>query len=225
MISNGVPNISGVMSMQTQRFMRGALAVTALATLVAIPAHAVVVTNLTPINVPNTFDGVYINLLTGATGTSGASVPGWDINPYNSGTALSFFWNGTPAGSSGGVATAATAGQYIDLPMGSFVSGASTFTAITAAAATVQFQSPGTHYLGFRFFNEATAAVNYGYLAYQSNGSNGFPGTILGWAYDNSGAGITVSVIPEPGTYALMLAGLAVVGGIAARRRKDDAPA
>ena len=54
-------------------------------------ANAVVVTFNTPISVPNTFDGIYINLLTGGTGLTGASIAGWDFNPYNSGSALSFF--------------------------------------------------------------------------------------------------------------------------------------
>jgi hypothetical protein len=37
------------------------------------------------INVPSNIDGVYMNVLTGVTGTSGGAVAGWDINPYTAG--------------------------------------------------------------------------------------------------------------------------------------------
>lgn len=178
-------------------------------------AQAAVITFSTPIAVPNTFDGVYINLLTGATGTSGGTVAGWDFNPYNSGTALSFFWSGTPANSNGGVA-GATTGPYLDLAGGTTISAASTFSAVTAAAQTLAFQAPGTHTLGFRFFNEGTGAVNYGYLSLTSAGANGFPLTINGWSFENTGAAI--SVVPETSTTLMMSMGALALGALNLRR-------
>ena len=56
-------------------------------------AYASPVSFTTPIIVPNNADGVYLNLLTGATGTTGSSVPGWDINPYLANSVFTFFWN------------------------------------------------------------------------------------------------------------------------------------
>lgn len=198
-------------------FGAGALALASLA--MASHASAAVITINGPISVPSTFDGLYINLATGATGTSGLSTPGWDFNPYNSGTALSFFWNSTPASSSGGVATAATGGQYIDLPVGSIVSSASTFTAITAATATAQFQTPGTHILGFRFFNEGVGAVNYGYMTLTSGGSNGFPLTIERWSFEDTGMAIAV---PEPASALMLAAGALAIGAVRKRRQRRD---
>jgi len=198
-------------------FGAGALALASLA--MASHASAAVITINGPISVPSTFDGLYINLATGATGTSGLSTPGWDFNPYNSGTALSFFWNSTPANSSGGVATAATGGQYIDLPVGSIVSSASTFTAITAATATAQFQTPGTHILGFRFFNEGVGAVNYGYMTLTSGGSNGFPLTIERWSFEDTGMAIAV---PEPASALMLAAGALAIGAVRKRRQRRD---
>ncbi len=187
----------------------------------ASTASASLVTFSTPINVPNNFTGLYVNLLTGASGITPASVPGWDINPYNSGTSLSFFWNGNPGGTSGGVAATAT-GPYIDLVSGAVVSGASTFTAVTSTAAAAAFQPAGTHTLGFRFYNESTSAVNYGYMNLLSGGANGFPLTITGWTFENSGAAITVlgvGAVPEPTTWAMMLLGFAGIGAAMRRSR------
>src|SRR5690606_35829892 len=47
------------------------------------------------LNVPNTIDGVYLNMVTGQTGTS---VTGWDINPYNNSAGLTFYGTATPYG-------------------------------------------------------------------------------------------------------------------------------
>lgn len=175
--------------------LRLRLAAAAIASTAAMvsTAGAAVVTFNTPINVPNTFDGIYINLTTGATGASGASTPGWDWNPYNSGTSLSFFWNGTPASSNSGVA-GSTTGPYLDVAPGTVISAASTFAAVTATSATAAFQSNATHRLGFRFFNEGTGAINYGVAVISNGGTTGFPMTITSWSFENSGAAFTVPV-------------------------------
>ena len=197
------------------------LAATAALLMTTGTAYAGPVTFSVPINVPNTFDGVYINLLTGATGTTSGAVPGYDFNPYNSGTALSFFWSGTPASSSGGVAGTAT-GPYLALAPGAVISSASTFAAVTASTNTTAFQAPGTHYLGFRFYNESTSAINYGYMSLTSGGANGFPLTINSWTFENSGGAITIpganGAVPEPATWAMMMLGFGAMG--AAMRRK-----
>jgi len=183
-------------------------------------AQASVVTFSTPIAVPNTFAGVYINFLTGASGITPAAVPGWDFGPWGSSSTLSFFWNGTPASSSGGVA-GTTTGPYLDLAAGATISGASTFSASAASAQAAAFQSTGTHTLGFRFFNEVTSSVNYGYLTMTTTGPAGFPATVDGWSFENTGASITVpsvSAVPEPSTYALMTLGALAIGAMNLRK-------
>jgi hypothetical protein len=164
------------------------------------------------INVPNTFSGVYINLLTGATGATPGAVPGWDFGPWGSSSLLSFFWNGTPANTAGGVAATAT-GPYLDLALGSFVSAASVYSASATSAAAAAFQTSGTHFLGFRFLNEATGIVNFGYAQFSTTGPGGFPATIVRYAYENTGAGITV--VPEPTTFALF--GVMAAGALGVR--------
>lgn len=209
------------MAALARRFGPMALALASTAFAMADASAAVVTVN-GPINVPSTFDGLYLNLVTGASGSSGASTPGWDINPYNSGTALSFFWAGTPTASHGGVAGSAT-GPYLDLAPGTMISAASTFTATTSSLQTTAFQTPGTHTLGFRFFNESTSSINYGYMSLTSGGSNGFPLTINGWSYENSGGAISVAVIPEPGTGLMLAAGALAIGALRARRNRREA--
>lgn len=181
-------------------------------------AQAAVVTFNTPIVVPNNFDGVYINLLTGATGTSGASVAGWDFNPYNSGTALSFFWSATPSQASGVAST--TTGPYLDLAGGTLISAASTFAQVTAATATAAFQVPGTHTLGFRFWNESAGAVNYGYMSMTSGGANGFPLTINSWSFENTGG--SIAVVPETSTTLMMSMGALALGALNLRRLRRE---
>lgn len=195
----------------------GALSAVAVLMAAAAPAHAVVVVSTTPVVVPNTFDGIYLNLVTGASGTSGSSVSGYDINPYNSGTAISFYFGGSTTANAGVQDSAATA--YLDLAPGSIVGPSSTFGQQTASTFTSAFQTVGTHVLGVKFTNEQTGALNYGYITFQTTGAGGFPTTITGWAYENTGAAITT--VPEPGTMALWLAGLASVGGLALRRRQQ----
>ena len=198
------------------------LAATA-ALLMTSNAHATLVTFSTPINVPNTFSGVYINLLTGASGLSPAAVPGHDFNPYRQNTSsnLAFFWNG-PLNSFGGMALTTT-GPYLDLPTGAVISAASIFSSSASAASTAAFRTSGTHILGFRFFNESTSAVNYGYLTLTSTGPLGFPATVNGWTFENSGGAITVPgvapAVPEPATWAMMMLGFGFMGAAMRRTR------
>jgi hypothetical protein len=156
-------------------------------------------------------DGIYVNVVTGATGTSAATRPvGWDLNPYQvSGTTnIGFFWPTTPATSSGGVSTG---GLYDNLAAGAVVGPGSTFITALTAPAAVNFQSAGSKILGFRFFNEATSAINFGYAlkTKSTTAGGGFPAVITRIFYEDTGLPITVagagvsagySSVPAPGT-------------------------
>ncbi len=191
-------------------------------TAAAIPqnAEAVVVTNSFNMAVPQTLQGFYLNFLTGAAPTAPAT--GWDFNPYSNGGTLAFYWNPTPAASNGGVGSGTT---YSDLTLGSMVSSASTFIANTGTAATVNLRSTGTHYVGFRFFNEATSAINYGYAVFSLVGTTGFPATLVSYSYENTGGAITVTAVPEPSTNALLAIAALALGamGVRAWRRQSAA--
>jgi hypothetical protein len=199
----------------------GVAAATAIVSVMAaLPAHASIVYS-GPVNivVPNNIDGVYLNLVTGATGSSGGAVPGWDINPYTAGSSPNGFhlWGATTTTwlSTSGV----IAGPY-PLAANTMIGPSGTFTRPgggTNVGAQVTLNAPNL--FGVRFTNESTSSINFAWVEI-TFGATASERAITGWAYDNSGAAVMAGVVPEPGTYALMLAGLAAVGGMVARRRK-----
>ncbi len=184
-------------------------------TAAALPqeAGATVVTFNTPTAIPATFAGIYVNFLTGAIGASGGGTPGFDWNPYANAPNLSFYW-GPAANGAGGVATGVGTNVYADLAPGTTVSGASPFSNI-AAGTNPTYLTTGSHILGFRFLNEATGIINYGYLTITTSSGTGFPATLQGWSFENSGGAITV--VPEPSTTALLTISALALGALGLR--------
>jgi hypothetical protein len=217
-------------SMFASKRLHAALFTAATALFVAAPAAqaAIVFVDLTasPIPVTNSIDGVYLNVVTGATGASSAAVPGYDINPYNNGAGFTFF---SPTGTTGGVLSTplppATRPTATALSFGGLISAAGSYTGGQVTGES--FQSAGIHYVGFRFLNEATGADNYGWLKI-SNGSlpspgGGFPAFITAYGYENAGTSITagaVTAVPEASTWALFAVGLAGLGLRGMKRRQ-----
>lgn len=199
--------------MQVQAFVRAATALTALAAIMAAPAHAAVVTYNGPaLPIAQSIDGLYLNVVTGSTVTGGS---GWDINVYYNDARIGFW---SPGGNNGYVGSGIT----IDaLSMGSVVGPGSSFvnTNVTGGFSNPVFEAPGTNFFGFRFVNEAGGTVHYGWAEISTGADAGFPAAILRYAYDNT-PNTAITVVPEPSTYALMLAGVVGLAGFAARRRK-----
>lgn len=203
---------------------------TAAALLSSASMAAIVTSPISNLPMPATAAGVYVNVVTGATGTSGEAVSGWDLNPYNTANGLGIYW--APQGSApvrnAGVGDTTT-GPLTAMTPGATIGPANTFTSAIQAASS--FRPTGDRFMGFRFFNEATGAINYGYARITTTGPNGFPGTIVSVVYENAGTPITIptgggtlpsaAAIPALGAPGLWIAFLGVLGlGLMAARRR-----
>lgn len=161
------------------------------------------------VTIPATIDGLYINVQTGATGSSGGSVAGWDIDPYSA-TSLTWFnatgtsmlrYPGVTTGSAGSLDVGTLVG-----PSGSYGSGAVTF-----GAAAGNWDLNADNYFGFRFV-AADGGTKYGWGTMQV-GAASTVRSITELYYEDSGASIMIGQrnfepagVPEPGTPLALLA-------------------
>jgi len=194
------------------------LAACAAATVAGSSSAAIVWSGIVNLNVPSNFDGVYLNVVTGATATSGFA--GYDVNPYNSST-LSWF---SPAASTTGgfVRGGGSSATLVDnLAFGTVIGAGAAFAygngGSESTGATAFNLSSTQNLVGFRFVNEAGGGVHYGWMRMEIGATlGGQPRAIVEWAYESvAGATITAGTIPAPGAVALL--GLA---GLAGRRRR-----
>ena len=181
-----------------------------------------------PVNIaiPVTFTGVYLNVVTGVNNANPASVPGWDVNPWDSAD-LNFFsvsalGTGTYVGSGSSVTS---------LSVNTLISGASTFTNTAAASLSAPIFNSSNNYLGFRFLNEAAAnQIQFGWLQISLGATLTDPArAIVGYAYENTGAGIGAgntganSVPDEANTLALLALTALGAFGVRAWRERQTA--
>jgi len=138
------------------------------------------------LDVPDSFDGLYLNWITGTAG------PDFNFNPYDAGAGLAFFWPNNAAGE-GGVSLDGT--SYAILSAGDVVGPSSTFIAATSGADYTNWYAGADGNLGFTFDCSSlggTASTCYGYAHLTTTSPAGFPATIVEWWFDNTGAAITV---------------------------------
>jgi hypothetical protein len=194
--------------------------------LPASDAQAVIVySGPVSLPIPVTSAGIYINVVTGATSTSGSGLPTWDVDPW--GTTALRIWGNTSGGIVANLGSSTTLTD--NLPLGTSVGVSSVFTqspsAVETTGATSFVLSSTANYIGFSFLNEGSSTVNYGWMQFSLGTSyTGTDRAVLGWAYENTGAAINVgatAAVPEPGSLGYMLAGgLALLALRGARRRR-----
>lgn len=169
----------------------------------AAPA-ALVCTGPLELAVPQSGEGLYLNLVTGVHGESEGQVPGFDVDPYaaqNSEPAhqLKFYWGSS---SNGGAGVASSGDTYAVLQPGDTIGPDSTFTRAAFSGDTSAWQAGVAEgHLGMRFTNEATGLLNYGWLRLRSSAPLGFPLTVVDGCYDDSGAAVTITVAPLDRVY------------------------
>ena len=178
------------------RFSRGAalasLAVAAM-TMGSSQAFAAIVCSSTPISIPADINGIYVNFVTGASGTSSGSATGWDFSAYATSSTLRFFSSANANNTTRYVATGSTA----DLLAAGTMIDASSVLAPTGTVQPGAFQAGVTNgYLGVAFNNEGTSTTNYGWASVTTTGPNGFPATLNGYCYQDDGTGIMAGTTP-----------------------------
>lgn len=216
---------------------RTATALVALPLLASAAAAQVVYSGVLNLTILNSNAGRYVNVVDGTT------FGGPTLYPDCPGPGCNFDFNlfASPAGwflyapGVEGQAPAVTVdqrgyvadtpnGNPLDLAVGTIVGASSTFnTAEEQSAAALVGGAPAI--FGFRFRNEGPNTLHYGWARVQL--VNGQPGTLVDYAYEATagasiaaGAGRMAQVVPEPTTVALVAGGLAVLGGVATRRRR-----
>ena len=186
----------------------------------ASTAHAAFVySGVVSIDIPMSADGLYLDLNTGAFGTSRDAIAGWDLNIYGVGTMM--------IAGQGDIGFMAADGSSKDLTdnlqfrteIGSGSSFASGPMGIeTSGSSAFNFNS-SQNLFGFRFSNGATAGYSYGWMRVQLAGTDfGQPRAIFEYLWEGTpGTWTNAGVIPAPGAMALL-------GGIpcllASRRRR-----
>jgi hypothetical protein len=183
-------------------------------------AHAVpVLSPASSVVIPATSAGIYINVVTGVFGATPASSPGWDINPWGTGSLFLY------AGTGGGFSTVGAATTPGSLSAGTVIGLGSGFTSTVPSAAVFgagagQWTLNAPNYFGFRFTSE-DALIHYGY-GVMTVGATALIRTVTSlWYEDVAGASITIPAIPEPSSAAMLLAG-GLLGLHTLRRRRQD---
>lgn len=148
------------------------------------------------LGVPATTEGLYVNVVSGVSGFTEGSVPGFDIDIYASANSvpsdqLKFYWG---SAANGGAGVVSAGDSYAVLSDGQGIGPDSLFSRAAFTGDTTAWQAGASGYLGMRFLNESTGVINYGWLLLSTSAPLGFPATIGGWCYENGGAAITISV-------------------------------
>lgn len=146
------------------------------------------------INVPiSPANGLGINFVTGK--ISSASDSGYDFgiakgDPYLWGPGMYFIWGDEH---NAGVASQQPR-SYLVLGPGDTIGPTATFIndGWGQSTAFLKYWDGMSGYLGFKFMNRDTGEVNYGYVHMLTTEGTGFPAMILDYAYDQSGAAITI---------------------------------
>jgi len=179
------------------------------------------------INIPSNIDGVYLNVVTGTTGSLGGSVAGWDINPY-SGTTMNFF-SPDSANTGGFVRAGGSSTTLTDNLAPGFLIDANANTggtwgnsAAESTGATAFNLNSSDNIVGFRFVNEANGnQVHFGWMRISlAESFTAQPRTLVEYAYEsNAGVGIQAGAVPEPTSLSILALG--ALGLVARRRRRS----
>ena len=114
------------------------------------------------------------------------------INLYDDGTGLQVYWYNDvlPPSVRTHVGGVAAGGNYTILQSGATIGPASTFS--NSISAMTNWWGGVDGYIGVKFYNSQTSALNYGYIHVTTTSPIGFPAEVLDYGFDNTGAAITI---------------------------------
>jgi hypothetical protein len=145
----------------------------------------IVYSGIVNIPIPGNVDGVYLNLTTGVSGATAAATPGWDINPY--------FGANTFFAAAPGYGTVVSGASVANMSTGTVIDGTNA-TGTVGDGSLFPTSAPGGLY-GFRFQDENNGgAVRYGWARIIRGATTTTAGTLVEYAYDDSGAGIPAGI-------------------------------
>lgn len=209
----------------SNRFEKHVVAAAAVAMGAAAAANAAVVySGLVNFACNIDVDGAYINVETNTLSNGPSSgVPGWDVNPYRSGTGSGLnFFNSTGGGQMRypGLTTGVAGNLALDTSIGSTGSFNTSATAVTFGSAAGNWQYGAENVIGFRFV-AAAGTTHYGWMRFligaQPASGNLVTRTVVDYGYESVAGTAILAGAPAPGAIALLgVAGLA--GG---RRRRN----
>lgn len=213
-----------------------------ISVMAALPASAgIIYLDVNNLVIPNDFDGVYINIVTGATSNSVDLMTfnsGPWINLYLGGTAIStsellrpwnnqasgydgstvgnFFVNVTPGSSIGASGVVDPVDGAL---IGSFTTGESA-SEFHIGASAYQFTSGARGYLAFAYEDSSIGSgTAYGWFSFTPTvGGNGVSFDFA--RSDTPGESLSAGAIPEPSAFAV-LAGVVGLGAAVLRRRRS----
>ena len=196
-------------------FPLAAQVIAPLAATLALPmlAHgAVVYSGIQNLTVPATNDGLFLNVVTGLTGNTAASVPGWDLNPWSP-TGFALFSPLNPAGGAYRITSPLTAGNLVP---GTEIGPAATFG--NSAATSPWVLNSANNLVGFRFWNEEGMDLHYGWFRVEFGATLNVRKIVeYAWESTPNSPIAAGNVIPEPSTP--LLASLACALVLRRKRR------
>lgn len=206
------------------RMRRHLAAAATTAAVMSAAAHAAIVySGVVNINIPSDGGGVYLNVLTGATGSTIGATPGWDVNVWGSNDLA--FWKGFAPGFGYVRGLGDQANRVDNLGSGTLIDTFQSFDSGNAelTGSTAFLLDSSDNLVGFRFVDESTGLAHYGWMRLSLDATLfAQPRTIVEYAYESVAgmgilAGATASAVPGSGLAGMMLA---VVAGVGRRRRR-----
>lgn len=165
---------------------------------------AIVYSGPVSIPIPDTVDGIYLNVVTGVSNPSAGSVPGWDLNPYSNVAGQFNLWG--PTVNTWFTPDAVVGGNYVLAP-GTLIQGAASAFFRPGLGTNIGTQvtlNSNQNYLGFRFQNEAAAnQIQFGWIQVEF-GATAATRSIVAYAYEDTGVAIAAGDTGVPAPEAIL---------------------